>query len=231
MGLAARAHDGMVCTLTMTEPLVAPRVGPIRHWIGKLWLKAFGWQAVGEVPNLSHAVFVAHPHTTGWDLPFTLAVAWSLKINVSWVGKHTLFKGPWKYFFRALGGVPVDRSKRGNQVKSIAESMNREKACFLTIAPSGTRSKRDHWKSGFYYIAREANVPLLLAFLDYSKKRGGLGPVFMPSGDVRKDMDVIRAFYKGVRGKYPENESEIRLREEERVAPNDVPMPLADAAE
>lgn len=215
----------------MTEPHVGPRVGPIRHLIGKLWLKAFGWEAVGEVPNIPHAVFVAHPHTTGWDLPFTLAVAWSLKMNVSWVGKNTLFKGPLKYFFRALGGVPVDRSKRGNQVKAIADAVKREKACFLTIAPSGTRSKRDHWKSGFYYISREANIPLLLAFMDYSKKRGGLGPVFMTTGDVRKDMDAIRKFYDGVRGKYPENESEIRLREEEEAATADAPMPMADAAE
>jgi 1-acyl-sn-glycerol-3-phosphate acyltransferase len=226
-----RESGGIVPVAAMTDRNVGPRVGPIRHMIGKLWLKVFGWKAVGEVPNIPHAVFVAHPHTTGWDLPFTLAVAWSLKMNVSWIGKNTLFKGPLKYFFRALGGVPVDRSKRGNQVKAIADALRREEACFLTIAPSGTRSKRDHWKSGFYHISREANAPLLLAFMDYSKKQGGLGPVFMPTGDIRKDMDVIRKFYDGVRGKYPENESEIRLREESEPVAIDVPMPMADAAE
>jgi len=202
-------------------------VGPVRHLIGKLWLKVFGWETVGDVPNIPRAVFVAHPHTTGWDLPFTLAVAWSLRMNVSWIGKNTLFKGPLKFFFRALGGVPVDRSKRNNQVKAIADAIRNEERVFLTIAPSGTRKRRDHWKSGFYHIAREADVPLLLAFMDYSKKRGGLGPVFKPTGDMKRDMDVIRDFYEGVRGKYPENESMIRLREEDSVES----LPLADAAE
>ncbi len=202
-------------------------MGPVRHLIGKLWLKVFGWETVGDVPNIPRAVFVAHPHTTGWDLPFTLAVAWSLRMNVSWIGKNTLFKGPLKFFFRALGGVPVDRSKRNNQVKAIADAIRNEERVFLTIAPSGTRKRRDHWKSGFYHIAREADVPLLLAFMDYSKKRGGLGPVFKPTGDMKRDMDVIRDFYEGVRGKYPENESMIRLREEDSVES----LPLADAAE
>lgn len=206
---------------------VGPTVGPIRHAIGKLWMKVFGWEVVGRAPDVPRAVFVAHPHTTGWDLPFTLAVAWSLKMNVSWVGKNTLFKGPLKYFFRALGGVPVDRSKRANQVKAIADAIRGEERVFLTIAPSGTRSRRDHWKSGFYHIAREADVPLLLAFMDYSKKRGGLGPVFKPSGDIVADMNVIRAFYEGIRGKHPENESVIRLKEEDAFAS----QPLADAAE
>jgi 1-acyl-sn-glycerol-3-phosphate acyltransferase len=216
----------------MAAPHAGPSVGPIRHWIGKTWLKVFGWKTVGEVPPVPRAIFVAHPHTTGWDLPFTLAVAWSMRMNISWVGKNTLFRGPLKYFFRALGGVPVDRSKRNNQVKAIADAICNEERVYLAIAPSGTRTRKDHWKSGFYHISREANVPLLLAFMDYAKKQGGLGPVFMPSGDVKADMDVIRAFYDGVRGKHPENETVIRLREEEQIAPsNDTAMPMADAAE
>ncbi|MDP3276116.1 MAG: lysophospholipid acyltransferase family protein [Deltaproteobacteria bacterium] len=205
-----------------------PKVGPIRYWIGKLWLKAFGWQTVGEVPPIDKAVFVANPHTTGWDLPFTLAVAWSLRMNVSWAGKSSLFRGPLKYFFRALGGVSIERSKRASQVDSIAEAITREDRVFLVIAPAGTRKRRDHWKSGFYHIARKANVPMLLAFMDYSRKRGGLGPAFTPTGDIRADMNRIRAFYDGVEGKYPNNASIIRLREEDDAV---APMQLAEAAE
>ncbi len=214
----------------MIEASVGPTVGPIRHWIGKTWLRLFGWETVGEAPAVPRAIFVAHPHTTGWDLPFTLAVAWSLRMNISWVGKHTLFRGPLRYFFRALGGVPVDRTRRNNQVKAIADAVRGEDRVYLAIAPSGTRSRKDHWKSGFYHISREAEVPMLLAFLDYGRKRGGLGPVFTATGDIPRDMDVIRAFYEGIRGKYPENESVIRLREEDEVQTLQS-APMADAAE
>jgi 1-acyl-sn-glycerol-3-phosphate acyltransferase len=212
--------------MTLDKNHPGPHVGPIRHWIGRLWLKAFGWKIEGEVPPVSRAVFVANPHTSGWDLPFTLAVAWSMHMNVSWIGKNNLFVGPLRWFFRALGGVPVDRSKNGNQVQKIADAILREDRCFLVIAPEGTRKRKDHWKSGFYHIAREAGVPLLLAFMDYTKKVGGLGPSFVPTGDIKRDMDVIREFYRGRDGKFPTQASTIRLKEEDAPA-----FALADAAE
>jgi 1-acyl-sn-glycerol-3-phosphate acyltransferase len=193
-----------------------PHVGPVRKLIGRAWLRAFGWRVEGSLPDATKAVFVAAPHTSNWDLPFTLAIAWTLGTNISWVGKENLFRPPFGAFMRALGGVSVVRGKSSNQVESIARAIrDQPDGVYLVIAPSGTRSKKDHWKSGFYRIAEQADVPLLLGFLDYEGKRGGLGPAMKPTGDVRVDMEAIRAFYADKFGKFRERMSDVRLREEE----------------
>jgi 1-acyl-sn-glycerol-3-phosphate acyltransferase len=194
-----------------------PAVGPVRHFIGRAWLRAFGWRVEGAVPDETKAVFIAAPHTSNWDLPFTLAVAWSLRTNVSWIGKQSLFAPPFGPFLKALGGVPIVRDKSANQVESIAQAIQREHGgLYLVIAPAGTRGKRDHWKTGFYRIAERADVPILLGFLDYKGKRGGIGPVMRPSGNLGADMDRIRAFYADKVGKHEERMGDIRLREEDR---------------
>jgi 1-acyl-sn-glycerol-3-phosphate acyltransferase len=193
-----------------------PRVGPVRKLIGRTWLKAFGWQVEGELPDASKAVFVAAPHTSNWDLPFTLAIAWTLGTNVSWIGKDKLFRPPFGTVMRALGGVPVVRGQKANQVESIANAIkDQPDGVYVVIAPSGTRSKKDHWKSGFYRIAERADVPMLLGFLDYERKRGGLGPALQPTGDMHADMEKIRAFYADKFGKFKERMSDVRLREED----------------
>lgn len=202
--MAATSHPG-------------PRVGPVRRFIGRAWLRAFGWTIANEMPVAKKAVFVAAPHTSNWDLPFTLATAWSLDMDISWAGKTSIFKPPFGTIMKALGGVPIDRSKRGNQVDSIADAIKSADRLYLVIAPSGTRSKRDHWKSGFYRIAQAAEVPMMMGFLDYEKKRSGLAFTMEPSGDIAKDMEKIRGFYTNVRGKFPERESTPRLREEEEA--------------
>ncbi len=202
--------------MSAREAHPGPRVGPVRRLIGRTWLKAFGWTiANDEMPIAKKAVFVAAPHTSNWDLPFTLAIAWSLDMDISWAGKTSIFKPPFGTIMKALGGVPIDRSKRGNQVDSIADVIKSADRLYLVIAPSGTRSKRDHWKSGFYRIAQAADVPMMMGFLDYANKRGGLAFTMDPSGDVAKDMEKIRGFYTNVRGKFPERESTPKLREEE----------------
>jgi 1-acyl-sn-glycerol-3-phosphate acyltransferase len=181
----------------------------LRRAIGRLWLRCFGWTLDERVPDLDRAVLVAAPHTSNWDLPFTLAVAWALGLPMRWVGKHTLFKPPFGTFMRSLGGIAVDRSAARDTVKALTAVFEGREQMLLLIAPSGTRSKAPRWKTGFYYVALGARVPIVLGFLDWGKKRGGLGEVFAPSGDLEKDFAAIRAFYAPIRGKFPEQESEI----------------------
>ena len=143
-----------------------------------------------------------------------LATAYVMRVRISWFGKHTIFLPPWGWFMRKLGGIPVDRRSPHSLVMQMAEKFKSIDDLVLAVPPEGTRSKVDVWKSGFYHIASASGVPIALGYLDYSRKLCGLGMFVMPSGDVKEDMQRIRDFYRNVRGKHPDLESEPRLREE-----------------
>ncbi len=185
-----------------------------KYWIGRAWMGAFRWRVEGELPP-PKSIIIAAPHTSNWDFPFMLMAAYIIGFRISWMGKHTLFWGPFGPLMRALGGIPVDRRSPQNLVQQVAERFARSDALVLAIPPEGTRKQVEYWKSGFYQIARAAQVPIVLGFLDFERKVGGLGPVLHPTQDVRADMDRIRAFYRDIRGKLPELESTPRLREED----------------
>jgi 1-acyl-sn-glycerol-3-phosphate acyltransferase len=159
-------------------------------------------------------VLIAAPHTSNWDLPFMLATAYVMRVRVSWFGKHTIFIPPWGWLLRRLGGIPVDRRAPHSLVSQMAERFKQSDYLVLAVPPEGTRSRVGLWKSGFYHIAAESGVPIGLGYLDYDRKLCGLGMFVTPSGDVRQDMDKIRAFYRDIRGKHPALESEPRLQEE-----------------
>ncbi len=188
-----------------------PSPSKLYSFVGKSWLRAFGWTLDGGPPNVKRAVVVAAPHTSSWDFPFTMAVASALGIRISWMGKHTLFKPPFGSFFRWFGGLPVNRGASHNAVAAAAELIRSNDELFLIVAPEGTRGKTTRWKTGFYYMALEAKVPIVLGYLDYEKKHGGLGELFFPTGDIEADMKQIRAFYANVRGKHPNRESETEV--------------------
>ena len=143
-----------------------------------------------------------------------LATAYAMRVRISWFGKHTLFIPPWGWVMRKLGGIPVDRRAPQSLVTQMAEKFKSSEACVLAVPPEGTRSKVDAWKSGFYHIASECGVPIGLGYLDYNRKLCGLGMFVIPSGNVKEDMNKIRSFYRNIRGKHPDLESEPRLREE-----------------
>ena len=167
-----------------------------------LVLKLSGWKVSGSVPaDLKKAVFIAAPHTSNWDLPFTLFVAFALRLKIYWMGKEELFKPPFRGVMMWLGGIPVQRSAAGNMVAASAEAIREAGELMLVVSPEGTRSKALYWKTGFYHIAHLAQVPVVMAFLDYGRKHGGLGPVLHISGDIEKDMQIIKDFYKDKRGK------------------------------
>jgi 1-acyl-sn-glycerol-3-phosphate acyltransferase len=182
--------------------------------IATLLLRLAGWKPEGERPASRRFVLIAAPHTSNWDLPLLLLFAQVYGVRVNWMGKHTLFVGPMGWVMRKLGGVPVRRNRSNSLVAQMAEVIEASPRIGLTVPAEGTRSYTTHWKSGFYHIAREANVPVVLGFLDYARKRGGLGPELVLTGDVREDMSEIRAFYADKQGRYPEKTGEILLKEE-----------------
>jgi 1-acyl-sn-glycerol-3-phosphate acyltransferase len=161
-------------------------------------------------------VLVAAPHTSNWDFFLMLAMAWQGGLTPRWLGKQEMFAGPLAPIFRALGGVAVDRENPGSLVGDLVAHARSSTSLALVIPAEGTRKAGDHWKSGFYRIAREADIPIVLSYLDGPTRTGGFGPVIHPSGDVRGDMDLIRAFYADKGGVKPKNKTVPRLREEER---------------
>jgi 1-acyl-sn-glycerol-3-phosphate acyltransferase len=181
-----------------------------------LWLR--GWKLAGQKPSEAKYLILAAPHTSNWDVPLMLSMAWIYGIRVRWIGKHTLFKWPLGPLMRWLGGVPVDRRARHNAVEQMVDEFNRRDELALLITPEGTRSRAEYWKSGFYHIARSANVPIVLGLLDFKNRVGGLFDVMHPTGDLKADMDRIRAFYHADQAKFPADFGPVRLKEETPAA-------------
>lgn len=167
-------------------------------------LKLSGWKVEGVLPATPKFVLIAAPHTSNWDMPLMLFYAFYFRAKVYWMGKEKIFKKPFGTVCRWMGGIPIDRSKANNMVENSVKQFNQKEALIMVIPPTGTRKNVLKWKTGFYYIALQAKVPIALGFLDYKKKTGGFGPLFYPTGDIKTDMGKIMSFYKGISGKYPE---------------------------
>ena len=177
------------------------------------WLiRTLGWTLEVDLPDLRKYVVIAAPHTSNWDFPLGILVARAINLNIHWMGKHTIFRWPFGMFFRAIGGTPVQRDRGQNHIQQMADLFDRSGQMVLALAPEGTRSKTDHWKTGFHYIARAAKVPIVMCYLDFRLKQVGVGGMFYPGNDIEMDFKWIREFYAHKRGKNPENESLIRVR-------------------
>ncbi len=169
--------------------------------ISLLAIKFFGWKVEGEFPKVSKFVMIAAPHTSNWDLPHMLFFAFYYRAKVYWMGKHTIFKKPFGTICKWMGGIPIDRSKSHNVVEQSVEQFKNKENFVLIVPPTGTRNSVSKWKTGFYYIALQAKVPIALGFLDYRKKVGGFGPLFYPTGNIEADMESVLNFYHGKKGK------------------------------
>lgn len=168
-------------------------------------LKLLGWKAVGYPPeNITKAVFITAPHTSFVDFFIGRLYCWSRKIPAKIFIKQEAFKWPYKRLLKYVGGIPVDRSQPGNRVEQAALMIKNNDPIFLAITPEGTRKRIDVWKRGFYYIAQQADVPIVLSYLDYGKKEVGIGPILKVTGDINKDMETIQDYYRGMQGRYPE---------------------------
>ena len=174
------------------------------------FLKLTGWKIQGTLPpGAEKSVLIAAPHTSNWDLPYMLMVAFSLQLTVYWMGKEQIFRFPFRGLMMWLGGIPVQREKSNNLVAASAEAIKAASGPLqLVVPPEGTRSKTRYWKTGFYHIAVSAQVPIVMAYMDYEKKISGLGPVFEPTGNIEADMAQIKAFYANFKGK---NASQFEL--------------------
>ena len=183
-------------------PLNVPRIqgkAPLK-WIGSLIARSSGWR-IEPVPNIPKAVVVAAPHSSNWDGIFGVCGAFTLGLQIRWMGKSQLFKWPLSVLFNAFGGIKTDRSLAGGVVEQIAAEFDRCDKMWLVLAPEGTRKKVDKWRTGFWHIAKRAGVPILPGFLHYPDKRIGFGEAFMPTDDMNADLQRLYDFYSQFRGK------------------------------
>ncbi|EAR15225.1 lysophospholipid acyltransferase family protein [Robiginitalea biformata] len=170
-----------------------------------IYERILGWNLVGEFPQLDKYVVAVAPHTSNWDFFIGLLVRTLSGVRINYIGKKSLFRPPFGWFFRYTGGAPVDRRRNADTVRAIA-ALFRERAEFrLGLSPEGTRKPVPAWRTGFYYIAMEAGVPIVFAALDYGKKQVRLSEPFYPTGQYAQDLEIYHAFFRGVRGKNPEN--------------------------
>ncbi len=191
------------------EPTVTSRSKPgwlarIIRWALVAWFRQQGWTVQGTAPHPRKFVVIAAPHTSNWDFVYFLGAADGLNLDLSFMGKDSLFRWPLARAMRDLGGVPVDRSARHNVVDAMIAEFARRDEFMLTIAPEGTRGQVRQWKTGFYHIALGAGVPMVCGMMDYRRKVVGLGPALMASGDYEADMKILAEFYRSCTPKFPD---------------------------
>ncbi|HZW59652.1 MAG TPA: 1-acyl-sn-glycerol-3-phosphate acyltransferase [Woeseiaceae bacterium] len=168
-------------------------------------LRIGGWTAVGEIPKLDKAVFIAAPHTSNWDGFWLLVYKLALGVPVRFFAKHTLFWWPLGTLLRKLGAIPVERTRSGDNVGKLTALFASSPALFLALAPEGTRRWQPYWRTGFYRIADAAQVPIVLAFIDYRTKRLGIGPQLDTRDGVAATLAKLRSFYGSCTPRKPQN--------------------------
>ncbi|MFO0676192.1 MAG: 1-acyl-sn-glycerol-3-phosphate acyltransferase [Polyangiaceae bacterium] len=187
--------------------------------VAKRSLDLMGWAFEGPIPSERKYVALAMPHTSNWDGVLLLTITRSIGLSMRWMVKDAWVKGALGLPMMQMGAVPIDRSKNSNVVDQMIEAFREHDDFVLFIPPEGTRSRAEYWKSGFYHIALGAKVPVVPGYLDFARKRAGLGPAMTMTGNVKSDMDRIRAFYaeKNPIPFDPSKFGPIRLREEEQA--------------
>jgi len=188
-----------------TTVFCTPIITPLLRWIAIVVLKVIGWKAVGKEIANPRFVLIGAPHTSNWDFPLMLLIVLKLRLQVFWMGKHTLFPFPVGWLMKWLGGIPINRAKSHNVVNETVRQYRENENLVVLVPPEGTRSKVTTWKSGFYHIANNAGVPILMGFVDAAKKEAGLADFFYPTGDVEADIQEIRKFYQDKKGIRAEN--------------------------
>jgi 1-acyl-sn-glycerol-3-phosphate acyltransferase len=178
------------------------------RFVCKFYLWAIGWKTGSTLPvSVNKCVLVAAPHTSNMDYPIALATLYAAGVRIRFLAKKNLFKFPLGILMRLTGGLPVDRSRHTNMVEAMIEMFSKNERLVLMIPVEGTRSYVKEWKSGFYYTAIGAGVPIALGYLDYGKKIAGFGELFYPTGNYQRDLAVIQDYYRQFKARYPEKSS------------------------
>ena len=177
------------------------------RWLAKfIYHEILGWKVTGfnNFESVKKAVIIAVPHTSWHDFYMGVLLRSVIGLETNYVGKKALFKFPHGWLFRMLGGAPVERRNNENQVQAIARLFEEKDLFRMTMAPEGTRKKVDEWRTGFYYIAKAAKVPIIMFTLDFGKKENRFSKPFYTTDDKEADFKFMHNFYKGVVGKIPE---------------------------
>ncbi|MEH6656161.1 1-acyl-sn-glycerol-3-phosphate acyltransferase [Leeuwenhoekiella marinoflava] len=174
--------------------------------LAKVIYKSLGWSIRGRFPEeVKKMVVIAVPHTSWHDFYMGLLFRSVVGVQINFLGKKELFKWPFGWYFRKVGGIPLDRFNKQNKVDRIAEMFQEHTLFRLALSPEGTRKKVEKWKSGFYYIALKAGVPILPITMDFEKKEHHIGDLFYPTGNCDSDLTSLMSFFEGVEGKIPKN--------------------------
>ncbi|MDX2004979.1 MAG: lysophospholipid acyltransferase family protein [Meiothermus sp.] len=196
----------------MTHPYAITGGSPIQRF-AVACLRLLGWTAVKAPTAGQKFILLGYPHTSNWDFLYAILWGWASGTRFRWVGKKQLFPPVLGAVMRWLGGIPVDRGKaKSDFVTQVAETFKNYDNLWVVVAAEGTRSRAEYWRSGFYYMALEAGIPIALAYLDYSKKEVGVGGYFTPTGNLEADFEQIKRFYEGKVGHDPAKQSPIRLK-------------------
>lgn len=180
-----------------------PILSKLFHYLTKLMMWLVGWRVEGKLPDLPKFILIGAPHTSNWDFVLFLGVIFTLKANVRFMGKAEVFRFPFGWFFRYCGGVPVDRSKSTGLVDQMVKASKEAEHFILTIAPEGTRHQVAEWKRGFYHIAKNAGIPIVMAIVDGKHKEVRVGQIFQPTENMEADMKSIQGVFEGVVGINP----------------------------
>ncbi len=193
----------------------------IAQRLGRTVLRLFGWQIVLDAPLPARCVVIGAHHTSALDFYLVLGFMLATGIRVRWVAKDSLFRGPIGWILRRLGGLPVNRRVRTNFVEKVVALFAAEDELRLAISPEGTRGHTPHWRTGFYYMALGARVPIVLGYADYARRIVGTGPILQPTGDLEGDMALIRAFYTGIVSRHPEKQGVVVVRDRQTPVETD----------
>jgi 1-acyl-sn-glycerol-3-phosphate acyltransferase len=170
-----------------------------------IYTKILGWKLVGDFPrDLNKYIVIGAPHTSWKDFPIAILARASWGVKINFIGKKSLFKPPFGFIFRSLGGAPVDRAKTTNKVDAIVNVFNKHDEFRLALSPEGTRKKVKTWKTGFYYIAKGANVPIVMFTFDFGNKQVKISEPYYTTDDADKDFNVFYDYFRGIKGAKPE---------------------------